>query len=152
MGRSPRGPASWGLFAAELGLVLMIGVVANAQSKPPVLFQVTVLQASEKPGPIDPRAARWNQLLEKKIRYGSLQVVQSQQLAVAVDGIGSVKLPTGRDFRFRPIDVGSNGVLVAVDLKGTVQGDFRIPRGKPLIIGGQPHGGGQLVVVLEASP
>jgi hypothetical protein len=156
MGSSHRGPASRGLFAgvfaAGLALALSIGARADAQAKPPVPFQVTVLQTTEKAGPIDPRAERWNQLLEKKIRYGSLHLVQSQQLTVALDGIGSVTLPTGKEFRFRPIDVGPGGVLVAVDLKGTVDGDFRIPRGKPLIIGGQPHGGGQLVVVLEASP
>ena len=53
-------------------------------------------------------------------------------------------------FRFRPIDAGDRGVLVAVDWRKTARGDFRLPRGKPLILGGQPYEDGQLVVILEA--
>jgi len=115
-----------------------------------IRFTVTVLEVSGNPGKVDPRAARLHALLKAKIRYESLKVLAVTRVSLKVDDIGQVRLPTGKSFRFRPIDAGPSGVLVAVDMQGTAQGDFRIPRGKPLILGGPSYKEGQLVVVLEA--
>lgn len=150
--RGRSGARPWGILAAAVALVLSGAGRAAAQGPSAIPFQVTVLQASDQPGPIDPRVERWNRLLSKKIRYGSLKLIESRQISVPLNGIGSLRLPTGTQFRFRPIDNGKSGVLVSVDMQGTAQGDFRIPRGKPLVLGGEPHGKGQLVVILEASP
>jgi hypothetical protein len=119
-------------------------------AKPRLHFQVTVLHASSSEGGIDPRAERFDRLLRDTVRYRSLQLVKTKERRVDLNEIERIALPTGQDFRFRPIDAGDRGVLVSVDWKKTARGDFRLPRGKPLILGGQPYENGQLVVILEA--
>jgi hypothetical protein len=117
---------------------------------PRLIFEVTVLHASPSPGGIDPGAERFDRLLRDTVRYESLRVVKAKQRKVKLNEIEKIELPTGQNFRFRPIDAGDRGVLVSVDWKKTARGDFRLPRGKPLILGGQPYEDGQLVVILEA--
>jgi hypothetical protein len=124
--------------------------LATKPSKPRLEFVVTVLHASRAPGEVDPRAARFDALLRDTIRYKTLRVVKEKQRHVKLNEIERVSLPTGQDFRFRPIDAGERGVLVSVDWRKAARGDFRLPRGKPLILGGQPYENGQLVVILEA--
>ncbi len=119
-------------------------------NKPRLHFEVTVLHASPSSGRIDPGAERFDRLLRDTIRYKSLRVLKSKDRRVDLNEIERVALPTGQDFRFRPIDASERGVLVSVDWKKTARGDFRLPRGKPLILGGQPYEDGQLVVILEA--
>lgn len=137
---------------ALAGLILPLPPRAAAQDAAParVGFEIHVLEASPTKGAIDPGARRFHALLGKQVRYESLRLLDTQQRRVAVGDIGRVKLPTGTVFRFRPLDVGGRGVLVAVDMGRTAKGDFRIPKGKPLVIGGQPYRDGQLVVILEA--
>ena len=123
----------------------------EAKPKTPRLnFEVTVLHASPSPGGIDPGAERFDRLLRDTVRYESLRVVKAKQRKVKLNEIEKVELPTGQNFRFRPIDASERGVLVSVDWRRTARGDFRLPRGKPLILGGQPYEDGQLVVILEA--
>jgi hypothetical protein len=126
------------------------GAFTSKPSKPQLQFEVTVLHASSAPGGIDPRAERFDRLLRETVRYESLRVLKSKGRRVELNEIEKVRLPTGQDFRFRPIDASERGVLVSVDWKKTARGDFRLPRGKPLILGGQPYDNGQLVVILEA--
>jgi hypothetical protein len=138
---------------AALALALLLLVVAGGPARAQdgrVGFDVAVLAASPEPGGIDPAAQRFHALLGKRVRYESLRVLDTKRTRLAVGDIGRVRLPTGTDFRFRPLDVGEHGVLVAVDMGSTAQGDFRIRKGKPLILGGQPYRDGQLVVILEA--
>jgi hypothetical protein len=123
----------------------------GAKPKTPRLyFEVTVLYASPEAGGVDPGAERFDRLLRDTVRYESLRVVKAKDRRVKLNEVETISLPTGQDFRFRPIDAGEKGVLVAVDWKRTARGDFRLPRGKPLILGGQPYENGQLVVILEA--
>jgi len=136
--------------ASAQPLVEPIQPGASKAAKPRLDFAVTVLHASPSPGGIDEGAERFDRLLRSSLRYESLRVVKSKQRHVKLNEIERVSLPTGEDFRFRPIDAGDRGVLVAVDWRKTARGDFRLPRGKPLILGGQPYENGQLVVILEA--
>ncbi len=134
-----------------VGLALVAGLLlapalAHAQEAG-FEFRVTVLHATES-GPVAPEAQRFDRLLHRRVRYQGLRVLQSRKLRVATNDIGSVKLPDGTVFRFRPIDPTGPGALVAIDM-GQTQGDFRLPAHKPLILGGAPWEGGQLVVVLE---
>ena len=123
----------------------------GAKPKTPHLhFEVTVLHASPSAGGVDPGAERFDRLLRDTVRYESLRVVKAKQRRVKLNEVERITLPTGEDFRFRPIDAGERGVLVSVDWRRTARGDFRLPRGKPLILGGQPYEDGQLVVILEA--
>jgi hypothetical protein len=138
------GASAQPLVAPEHG-----GIPAKAE-KPRLNFQVTVLHASPEPGGVGPGAERFDRLLRDTVRYESLTVVKTKERRVDLNEIERVALPTGQDFRFRPIDASDRGVLVSVDWRKAARGDFRLPRGKPLILGGQPYEGGQLVVILEA--
>jgi hypothetical protein len=126
------------------------GVAAAADApKKPAHFEVTVLRASQEPGGIDPPAERLNKLLARRgFSFGSLRVVGSSRATLKLGEIGAAMTPNGREFRFRPLDRNDAGFLVAIDW-GTTRGDFRMEPGVPLILGGQPHQGGQLMVVLE---
>lgn len=136
------------LAAALAGLVP--GAAPPAWAQPAEAgFRVTVLAASPKPGGIDPAARRYHALLGKRVRYESLRVLETHRSRLGEGDIGRVALPTGTAFRFRPLDLSGAGVLVSVDMGEAAQGDFRIPKGKPLILGGQPYQDGQLVVILE---
>jgi hypothetical protein len=145
----------WGSVAVRALLVaaLAVGLLhapASAQGQASKAgFRVTVLAASPEPGRIDPAARRYHALLGRRVRYESLRVLDTHHTRLGEGDIGRVSLPTGSAFRFRPLDLAGAGVLVAVDMGRTAQGDFRIPKGKPLILGGQPYQEGQLVVILE---
>jgi hypothetical protein len=109
-----------------------------------------VSHVSPEPGTIDPRGAELDRHLRQEIRYQSLRVLEVRRLALRLDEIGSVKLPTGRRVRLRPLDVGAGGVLVAVDVEGSMKTDLRIPNGKLAVLGpGEPYQGGRLVISLE---
>lgn len=131
-----------GVFALALGMGMPAPAAAGHA------FEVTVLVASQQPGAVDGRAQRFDRILSRRLRYESLRFVSSQRHNVALDEIGSVPVRGAKAFRFRPIDTGGKGVLVAVDWE--TRGDFRIHKGKPLILGGPPARGGDLVVILEA--
>jgi len=143
-----------------IGLILAGGLAVSAQDlapsasapgprKAPARFEVTVLRAALEPGGIDPDAARLHKLLARRgLSYGTLRVVAHQRGALMLGEIGSVMTPNGRAYRYRPLDRGETGFLVAVDW-GTTRGDFRMVPGVPLILGGQPKDGSQLWVVLE---
>jgi hypothetical protein len=157
-----RWPRRAGVAAAAALLWLAAGALAQPlvppepsgfpkkAAKPRLYFEVTVLHASSSEGGVDPRAERFDRLLRDTVRYRSLRLVKTKERRVKLNEIERVALPSGQDFRFRPIDAGDRGVLVSVDWKKTARGDFRLPRGKPLILGGQPYENGQLVVILEA--
>jgi hypothetical protein len=122
---------------------------AAPAAKAPARFEVTVLRAELAKGTIDPQAERLHKLLAKRgLSYGTLRVVGHQRDALMLGEIGAVMTPNGKQYRFRPLDRGETGFLVAVDW-GTTRGDFRMEPGVPLILGGQPKDGGQLWVVLE---
>jgi hypothetical protein len=106
------------------------------------------LVASPDAGSVDGQAQRFDRILRKRLRYESLRFVSNHRSRVAIDQIVSVPVRGARAFRFRPIDAGGNGVLVAVDWE--TRGEFQIRKGKPLILGGPASKGGDLVVILEA--
>ncbi len=110
-------------------------------------FVVTVLHATPQ-GVVTDDAGRFDRFLHHQVRYEGLRVVKSKRATLVANQIGSVKLPDGDTFRYRPIDPDGPGALVAIDV-GTTQGDFRLPKGKPLFLGGSSWQGGKLWVVLE---
>jgi hypothetical protein len=111
--------------------------------------QVTVAEISENPGKVDARAKRLDASLRKKFRYNSLRVLKERRLALQMDEVGSVKLPNGRMFRVRPLNLGDRGLLMAVGWEGEVMMDMRAPSHHLLVIGGPEHGDGQLVISIE---
>ncbi len=139
-------------FSRHIAVALLIALTAAApalaEDKPPVPFVVTVLHASPETGGVEDGAEAYDRLLRESIRYESLRVLESHQIEVQLNEIGTVEMPVGRAFRFRPIGRGDRGVLVAIDWE--TRGDFRLRRGQPLVLGGLDYQGGKLVVILEA--
>ncbi|HEY8123244.1 MAG TPA: hypothetical protein VII78_18125 [Myxococcota bacterium] len=147
-----------GLCALALGLAAA-GAAAQDQFAPaagaaparkaPAHFEVTVLRAELAKGVVDAEAERLHRLLARRgLSYGTLRVVANEQTALMLGEIGAVMTPNGQQYRYRPLDRGETGFLVAVDW-GSTRGDFRMEPGVPLVLGGQPKDGGQLWVVLE---
>jgi len=138
------------LVAPLLGALLLPGLVAAEDSRP-IAFEVTVVHVSSGKGGVqaDARAQRVDRIIGPQLKYDSLRVLDFRRRQVPLNQIGSVTLPSGKHFRFRPMDLSEEGVLVAVDVERSAQGDFRIPRHKPFVFGGQRYRDGQLVILLE---
>jgi len=113
-------------------------------------MDLMVTRMSREAGQIDPRAARLDKQLAKEFRYGSLEVVKSVSLDLAVDEVGGMELPTGKRVRVRPLLVDERGVLLAVEVEGSVQTDLRVRSDQLVIIGTERSEGGKLVISLEA--
>lgn len=125
--------------------------VARAEEPGAVTFHLTVVHVSPKAGGVEEsEAARAaHRILGDRIRYESLEVLDRQEERLAPNEVGTHALPNGQELRFRPLDLGESGVLVAVDVEGSAQGDFRVPSGKPVVLGGSSYEDGQLVILLE---
>jgi hypothetical protein len=114
-------------------------------------LEVTVLQVSDQAGESDPRCERFDRLLRGQIPYGSLSIVDVYKRDVPVNEVWTVALPTQRSLQLRPLDVDpDHGTLLSLDVEESVQGDFRVRRGQPLVVGGPRYGEGKLVLVVDA--
>jgi hypothetical protein len=129
----------------------VVATGAAAENPGAIAFEVTVVHVSHGKGGVEAsdRARRVDRIIGEQIKYDSLRVLDFKRRQVPLNQIGSVKLPNGKRFRFRPMDLSDEGVLVAVDVEKSAQGDFRIPKRKPFVFGGQRYQDGQLVILLE---
>ncbi len=136
--------------AVLLLLVVLLPAVALAQPAS-VALDVMVVHTSDAEGGVadDPRARKADGILGRQIKYNSLKVVDSKQRKVALNETWKVMLPNGRHFLVQPLDVGSHGVLAAIDLEGSAQVDARIKKKTPFVLGPQSYEGGNLSVILE---
>lgn len=141
-----RVPARAGRVALVLVMGWLAGGAAHAESL--IRFDVTVSQISEKPGEIDPRAAQLDRRLRREFRYQSLRVLEQKRLELGIDDVGSIDLPNGRKLRLKPLLADARGVLLSVDLEGTMRGDLRVKSGHLVVIGAQRFGDGKLVISL----
>lgn len=137
-------------MAGLLAAVLIGGVFPRAASaEGPIRIELMVSRLSKEPGGIDPRAAKLHAQLAKEFRYESLEVVKVVELRLAVNEVGSMKLPTGKKVKVRPLLVDDRGVLLAVEVEGSVQTDLRVQSDHLVIIGTERHDRGKLVISLE---
>ena len=136
---------------ASLLAALLLAAPVAAEDPRPIDFEVTVVHVSSGKGGVEAndRARRVDRIIGPQIKYDSLRVLDFKRRKVPLNHISSVTLPGGKRFRFRPMDLSDEGVLVAVDVEHSAQGDFRIPRRKPFVFGGQRYQDGQLVIILE---
>jgi hypothetical protein len=136
------------LAAAAIGLLLAAGP-ASAQTAAGVAIEVMVSHISNRPGDIDPAGRKLDRKLRDQFRYESLRVLENRRLSLKLDEVGTVRLPSGKRLRVRPLQVGERGVLVAVSIEGTLQTDLRIRNGHLVVIGAEPYKDGKLVISLE---
>jgi hypothetical protein len=140
---------SFGLLFVIVSGALLAGNPAWSQAERRFSVKVTVAEISNAQGKIDKRAKRLDRNLRKRFKYNSLKVITERRLELELDQVGSVRLPNGRMFRVRPLNLGDRGLLMAVGWEGEVMMDMRAPNNHLLVIGGPAHRGGQLVVSIE---
>lgn len=140
---------SFGLWVVIVSGALLAGNPAWSQGERRFSVKVTVATISDAEGKIDERAKRLDRSLRKKFKYNSLTVITERRLELRLDQVGSVRLPNGRMFRVRPLNLGDRGLLMAVGWEGEVMMDMRAPNNHLLVIGGPAHRDGQLVVSIE---
>lgn len=136
-----------------LGLAAFAAVAGSAEEAGPddVAIEVTVLQVSDQPAESDPRCERFEKLLRGQIPYASLSITEIHHRAVPVNEVWALELPNQRSLQLRPLDVDrGQGTLLSLDVEEGMQGDFRIRRGQPLVVGGPHLGEGRVVVVVDA--
>ena len=145
-------PLAWfGLLAWALVLGGVVGTAHGQSAAPdpaPIRFDVTVSQISEEPGPIDPRATKLDQRLRREFRYESLRVLEERRMELGIDDVGRVDLPNGKRLQLKPLLLDAKGVLLSVDLQGTMRGDLRVKSGHVVVIGAQRFADGKLVISL----
>ncbi|HEY8154465.1 MAG TPA: hypothetical protein VII72_10095 [Myxococcota bacterium] len=139
------------LIAGALAAALLVGTGAAAWAKPPrrIAIDVTVSHALDAQGAIDPRGVQLDAYLKPQFRYGGLKVLQEERLDLALDQVGTLQLPNGRKLRLRPLDIGSEGLLLSVSVQGTLWTDMRIRNGHLVVIGAERYEAGKLVIGLE---
>jgi len=142
---------------AALGLALALAAGASparadeaAGAAELVKLEVTVLQVSDQPGEADPRCERFDRLLRGQIPYQSLSIADTHEREVPVNEVWTLPLPNSRSLLIRPLEADAGkGSLLSLDVEESVQGDFRVRRGQPLVVGGPRFGDGRLVVVVD---
>jgi hypothetical protein len=134
---------------------LLLGVAATAWAQPKaprrVTVEVTVSHALDANGEIDPRGKDLNAFLKPQVVYGSLKVIQVEKLDLALDEVGTLELPNGKKFRVRPLDIGSEGVLLSVAVQGTLWTDMRVRNRHLVVIGAERYEAGKLVIAVKPS-
>lgn len=136
------------VFAALLACLVWVAP-ATAEDGGPIAVEVMVSHISQQPGEIDSRAKRLDAELRDEFRYESLRVLKKQKLSLALNEVGKVALPNGSELQLRPLSLSDRGVLMAVNVTGSVQSDMQIPNGHLVAIGAGRFEDGKLVISLE---
>ena len=137
------------IAALVVGLAWAVPVVAPAQDAERIAVDVMVSRISQQPCAVDPRAQRLDAKLRGEFRYECLKVLKQERLSVALNELASFALPNGRDLQLRPLSISDRGVLMAVNVEGSVQSDMQIPNGHLVAIGAGRYEDGKLVISLE---
>ena len=138
------------LLAVAVGLVTAIApALAFAQVTETIGLSLTLSHASQRPGPIDPAAAEIHRQLHREFRYESLQVLEQRHLILRMQEIGGIDLPTGKRVELRPLSLTPSGVLIAVEIEGSLQTDLRVPNRKQVVIGVERYQDGKLILTLQ---
>ena len=144
------------LAALVCGAGLVLGTAtARAQleaREEPVNHVPIVLMVSHvtiAPGPVDPSGAHIHDRLNKEFQYQSFRVLERHDMDLRLQEIGLLVLPTGKRVELRPLAVSPSGVLISVDIPGTLQTDVRVPNRKQVVIGVDRYQDGKLLLTLE---
>ena len=139
------------LMWAVVVVILVLGLpgIGAAEGASEIRFDVMVSRISQQPGEVDPRAGRLDTQLRGDFRYESLKVLKQERLSVELNELVTVELPNGKKLELRPLSVSDRGVLVAVNVEGSVQSDMQVPNGHLVAIGAGRLDGGRLVISLE---
>lgn len=138
------------LLAVAVGVATAIApAFVFAQVIESVGLSLTLSHASPKPGPIDPGAAEIHRQLRREFRYESLRVIEQRHMNLRMQELGGIDLPTGKRVELRPLSLTPSGVLIAVEIEGTLQTDLRVPNRKLVVIGVDRYQDGKLILTLQ---
>jgi hypothetical protein len=137
-----------------LGLAVALSVLAPISALAQVAAQrvgllLTLSHASPHPGPIDPSVAELHRSLCREFRYESLRVIERRHMDLGMQEVGGVDLPTGKRVEVMPLSLSASGVLISVDIPGTLQTDLRVPNQKQVVIGVDRYEDGKLILTLQ---
>ena len=114
------------VLSIAVAAAVLLPVAAFAQvAVQHVGLSLTVSHASPQPGPIDPSAVESSGPAE--FRYESLRVLERHHLDLRMQEVGGVDLPTGKRVEVRPLSLNASGVLISVEIPGTLQTDCAFP-------------------------
>lgn len=123
--------------------------LVRAQADESVGLSVTVSHASPTPGPIDPGAAEIHRQLRQEFRYESLHVIERRHVILRMQELSAISLPSGKVVQLRPMSLTPSGVLIAVEIDGSLQTDLRVPNRKQVVIGVERYQDGKLILTLQ---
>jgi hypothetical protein len=131
-----------------LGLLCALAPEARAQDARTVELELRVVYAMKEKGVVDPDCVD----LQKRLPmpFGSLQTVQSESFLLAPGDAARFELPTGRPVSLLPISVIGRYLHVQFQMTGIMNTRLQLVSGAPVIVGGERHGVGQLI--LELTP
>jgi hypothetical protein len=140
----------WHDAIAVMGLVAMVGLAPmRAEAAGPIDVQVLVCHAAPAAGGVDAACRELDAKIGAQFRYESLKKLQTRVLELALNEVGSVRLPNGKSLKVRPLQVDDGGVLLAVDVEGAVRTDVKVANGNLVVIGADAYKDGKLVISLE---
>jgi len=135
-----------GLFA--LSLVLGAAGPAPAQDATPIDLELRVIYARKEKGVVDPDCRDIQKRLP--MSFGSLQIVQSESFRLEPGHPAQFELPTGRAVRLLPVSIVGSRLHVYFEMSGVMNTRLQMVSGRPVIVGGEKHEGGHLI--LELTP
>jgi hypothetical protein len=141
------------LLCLALGLVAADGVWAQTSAQEgveaqPVVLGVRVVHAV-KQGEIGPGCEDFAKRLP--MDFGGLQLVQNQEFELKVGQRTQFALPSGRTVRMLPVAIQGRQLHLHFEMSGIMNTRLRMRSGRPMIVGGEPHRGGQLIVEVTPS-
>jgi hypothetical protein len=149
-------------------LLVAAALATGAQAEPetvqaivpsePVAFEVNVCLASTPEGEVDPECRSIQSQLP--VRFGTLKVQKRHKVSVTFGEPGGIELPTGSTVEFRPISIVESPSVgnrlsriyelhMQVEMPGMVNTRLRIQSGRSLILAGQRHSDGYLVIEIK---
>jgi hypothetical protein len=139
--------------AAFLLVALAVALPGRARAEDPVgavpisvEVQVAFASNKEAEGHIDPACADLQDRLP--MRFSTLRMLTRQRLKLTFGEVGHMRLPTGRQMDLVPISVVRNHLHLHFQMQGLVNTRLQMRSGVPVIVGGESHEGGQIIVML----
>ncbi len=121
-----------------------------AAPQEPVAVEVNVCLGSEQEGEVDPECrAMQSQLIQMRVRLGTLKVQKKQTVAVRFGELTGVSLPTGSTVEFRPISIVDNKLHMQLEMPGVVNTRLRLQSGRSVILAGERHADGYVIIELK---
>lgn len=143
-----------------LGLVGLLGVVgltgllsvaasARADEERIVDLELRVIYATKEKGAVDPDCVDIQKRLP--MNFGSLRTVQSERFSLETGDAARFELPTGRPVTMLPVSVIGPHLHIHFQMAGVMNTRLQMESGRPVIVGGERHGDGQLILELTPS-